>query len=68
MGTMIVNLNNNKFENNNKYTGHLNQIQKSLLMSIFDTPEKDVSNVNRKAGKEKIRTSLIKPSSKLLFC
>ena len=63
MGKMIVNLSNNKCENNNKYTGHLIQIQKSLLMSIFDTPEKDVLNVNRKADKEKIQTSLIKPSS-----
>ena len=44
----IVNLSNQKCENNNKPTGHLNQIQKLLLMSIVDTPEKYVSNVDRK--------------------
>ena len=42
MGKTIVNLINKKFENNNKSTGHLNQIQKLLLMNIFDTPEKVV--------------------------
>ena len=39
---MIVNLSNNKFKNNNKSIDPLNQIQKFLLMSIVDTPEKDV--------------------------
>ena len=38
MGKMIVNLSNKKCKNNNKSTGHLNKIQKSLLMIIFDTP------------------------------
>ena len=56
MGKMIVNLSNNKCEKNNKSTGHLNHIQKYLLMSIVDTPEKDVSNVDRKSDKRKICT------------
>ena len=59
MGTMIVNLSNKKCKNNNKSTDHLNEIQKSLLMSIVDTPEKDVSNVDWKADKRKVCTSLI---------
>ena len=68
MCKIIVNLSNNKFENNNNSTGHLGYIQKSLLMSIFDTPEKDVSNIDRKLDKNKIRTSLIKSSSTLFSC
>ena len=65
MGTIIVNLSNKKCENNNNSTGHLNHIQKLFLISIVDTPEKDVSNVDRKLDKRKIRTSLIKSSSTL---
>ena len=42
MGKMIVRLSNKKCKNNNKSTGNLIQIQKLLLMSIVDTPEKDV--------------------------
>ena len=48
MVKMIVNLSNKIFKNNNNSTGHPNHIQKLLLMSIVDTPEKDVSNVDRK--------------------
>ena len=56
---MIVNLSNKKREDNNNSTGHLNHIQKALLTSIVDTPEKYVWNVDRKVDKIKIRTSLI---------
>ena len=35
---------------------------------MVDTPEKYVSNVNRKVDKRKTRTSLIKPSSTLFSC
>ena len=56
MGKIIVKLSNKKWENNKNSTGHLNNIQKSLLMSIVDTPEKNVSNVDRKVDKRKIRT------------
>ena len=55
IGKMIVNLSNKKFKKNNNSTGHLNNIQKSLLMSIVDSPEKDVSNVDKKIDKRKIR-------------
>ena len=48
MGKAIVNLSNKKCKNNNKSTGHLNQIHKSLLMSIVNTPEKYVSNICKK--------------------
>ena len=68
IGQMIVNLINKKCKNNNKSTGHLNQIQISLLMSIFDTPEKYVSNVDRQSYKRKMHTLLIKSSSTLFSC
>ena len=68
MCKITVNLSNNKCENNNNSTGHINYIQKLLLMSIFDTPEKDVSNIDRKLDKRKIRTSLIKSSSTFFSC
>ena len=56
MGEIVFNLSNNKCGKNNKSTGHLNQIQNFLLMSIVDIPDKDVSNVHRKAYKKIIRT------------
>ena len=65
MQKVIVKLSNNKCKNNNKFTDHFNQTQKLLLMIIVDSPEKDLSNVDRKANKRKIRTSLINPSSEL---
>ena len=37
-------------------------------MNIVDTPEKDVSNVDRKVDNRKICTSLIKSSSTLFSC
>ena len=39
-----------------------------VLMSIFDTPEKDVSNFNRKVYKINARTPLIKSSLTLFSC
>ena len=68
MGKIIFNLRNKKCEKNNNSTGHLNHIQKSLLMSIIDTPENDVSNFASKVYKRKIRTSLINSSSTLFSC
>ena len=48
MGEIVVNLGNRKFENNNDSKYHINHIQKSLLFSIVDTPENNVSNIDRK--------------------
>ena len=64
----IVNLGSNKYEDNNNSTLQLNHLQNSLLISIVDTPEKDVSKVDRKLDKRKIRTSSIKSSSTLFHC
>ena len=68
MGKRIVNLSNNKYKNNNNSTCHINHIQKSLLMSTVDTPEKDASNFDRKLDKIKMRASLINSSSSLFSC
>ena len=67
MSKIIVNLNNNKYKNNNNSTCKTNHLQNSLLMNIIDTTENDVSNVDRKLDKRKIRTSSIKLSSTLFF-
>ena len=68
MRKVIVNLGSNKFEDNNNSTCQLNHLQNSLLMSIVDTPEKDISKVDRKIDKIKIRTYSINPSSTLFSC
>ena len=65
---MIVNLGSKKLENNDTSTCQLTSLQSLLLISIVDTPEKDVSNVDRKVDKRKVRTFSIKSSSTLFFC
>ena len=62
MGKMIGNSSNKKCKKNNNYTGYLNNIQKSLLMGKVDTPENNISKVDRKLDKSKVRTSSIKSS------
>ena len=42
IGKMIVTLGNNKSKNNNNSKCHINNIQKSLLIIIVDTHEKNV--------------------------
>ena len=64
---IIVNLGSKKCEDNNNYTRQLNQPQNLLIMSIFDTPEKDISKVDRKLDKIKIRKYSIKSSSIYYF-
>ena len=68
MGKMIVNFGNKKCENNNNSKFHINHIQKSLLMSIFDAPEINVSNIGRKLYKGRVRTYSINSSSTLFSC
>ena len=43
---MIVNLGSEKCDNNNNSTCQLSRLQNSLLVSIVDIPEKDLSNVD----------------------
>ena len=62
MGKMIVNLSDKKWENTNNSTGHINHIHKLLWISIVDTHEKDVSNVDRELDKRKVLKSSIKSS------
>ena len=56
MSKMIANLVSKKCEYNNNSTCQLNHPHNSLLMSIVDTPENNVSNVDRKLDKRKIHT------------
>ena len=46
MSKMIVNLGSKKCENNNNSTCRLGSLHNSLLISISDTPENDLSNVD----------------------
>ena len=65
---IIINLGSKKCEDKNKSTCQLNHLQTSLLMIIVNTPEKDVSKIDRKLDKRKIRTSSINSSSALFSC
>ena len=65
---MIVNLGSKKCENNNTSTCQLTRLHTSSLMSIFNTPEKDLFNVNMKYEMRKVRTFSLKSSSILFSC
>ena len=60
---IIVNLDNKKCENYDIYSCQLTNIQNQLLMSIVDTPEKDLYNADRKSDTRRVRTSSVKSSS-----
>ena len=64
----IVHLGINKCENNNNSTFQISCLQNLLLMSIFDTPEKYLSNVDCKSDMIKVRTSSVKSSSTNISC
>ena len=64
----IFNLGSQKCEKNNNSTYQLNHIHNLLLTSIIATPEKDVSNFDRKLDKRKVSTSSINSSSTLFSC
>ena len=53
---MTVNLGINKYKNNNTYNFQVTLLNNSLLISIFDTPENYLSNVDRKYDMRKVRT------------
>ena len=60
MSKIVVNLVSKKCENNNNSTCQINRLQNFLLMSIVDTPERDLSNVDSKSDMIKVRTSSVK--------
>ena len=68
MGKIIVNLGKKIWENSKNSKCHINNIHKSLLISIVDTPEKNVSNIDRGLEKRKVRTSSINSSLLLFSC
>ena len=67
MGKIIVTLGINKWEDNNNGTCQLNHPQNLLLISIVDTPKKDISTIDRKSEKRKIRTSSVESSPALFY-
>ena len=64
---IIVNLGSNKSKNNDNPSFQLTRLQNSLLMSIFDTPEKYLSNVEVEYDTRKVRTSSLNSSSTLFL-
>ena len=68
MSKMIVNLGSKKWKNNNNSTCQLSSIQICLLIIIFDTPEKDLSNVDQRSDMRKVRTYWVNSSSTLFYC
>ena len=62
MRKIIINLGSKKGENNNNSKCQLNRLHNFLLMSIFDTPENDLPNVDRKLDMIKVRTCSVKSS------
>ena len=65
---MIVNLGSNKFENNDTSSCQLNHLHNLLLMSVYEIPENNLSNVDRKSDIRKVHTSSVKSSSILFSC
>ena len=59
---IIVNLGSKKCENNDTSNFQITGLQNSLLMSIVKTPQKDLSNIDRKYDTRKVNTSSIKLS------
>ena len=60
MRRIIVNWGSKKGENKVKSYPQLTCLHNSLLMSIFDTPEKGLSNVDGKSDMIKVCTSSVK--------
>ena len=67
MSKIIVILGSKKCNNNNNSIFQLKHLQNLLLMSIIETSEKDVSNVDRKLYKRKLPTSSINSPSTLFY-
>ena len=65
---IIVNLGNDKCENNNNSTCQLRSLQNSVLIVIVDTTEKYLLNVYQKPDTTKLSISSIKSSSTLFSC
>ena len=68
MRIIVVSLVSKKWKNNNNSTCQLNRLQNSILMSIVDIHETDLSDIDWKSGTRKVRTSSVKSSSILFSC
>ena len=68
MSKMIVNLVFKKCESDDTYSCQLTRIHDLLLLNVFDTPEKDLSNIDCKYNMIKVPTSSVNLSSTLFPC
>ena len=68
MRKIIVNLVSKRGKNNDNYTYQLRRLHNSLLISIVDTHEKDLPNVDNKSNMRKLCTSSVKSSLTLFSC
>ena len=68
MRNMIVNLGSKKGKNNNNHSPQLTRIHNSLLITIVDTHENYLSNIEGKYDMTQVRTSSVNPSSTLFLC
>ena len=67
--TIIFNLGSKKYENNNNSTYQISSLYNLLLMIIFDTPEKDLPNVDQKSGMKKVHIySVNSPTLFIALC
>ena len=64
---IILNLGSKRCKNNNNLTFQLTRLQDSLLMSIVETPEKDLSNPDCKSDIRKERTYSVMSSPTLFY-
>ena len=64
---MIFNLGSKKCENNDTSIPQLTHLLNSLLISTVDTPEKYLSNFDRKSDMRKVRTSSVNLSSTMFY-
>ena len=62
---MIFNLSSKKRKNKYNSSPQLTYLQNSLIMSIVDTPKKDLSNVDDESYIRKVHTYSVKSSSKI---
>ena len=68
MRIIIVNLGSKGGDNNYNSSPQVSRLNNSLLMSIIDTPEKDLSNSEGKSVTRKFLTSLVESYSTLFSC
>ena len=68
MSELVVKLDSKKLGDNNNSTWQISSLHNLLLIIIFYTPEKYLSNVDHKSDMRKVRTYSVKLLSTLFSC